>query len=130
MKKFMLIGLTSFLLLSGCSSRQPNVMSTYIPGDSERSCSSLMYEKDKLNSEMTAKWSEKNHQNGTNVALGIAGAFLIVPWFFMDMSGAERTEWESYKKRFDYLGVLMADKKCSIDKNATVDTNMTTQPSK
>lgn len=127
MKKVIIIGAASFLLITGCASRPPNTMSTYMPGDSERSCASLMHEMSNIENEMNRKWGERNQQIGTNVALGVAGAFLIVPWFFMDMSGAERTEWESYKKRFDYLGVILADKKCSPYKSIVADNNISVQ---
>lgn len=111
--------------MSGCASRMPNTVSTFMPGDSEKSCETITLEMNNIESEMNRKWAEKNQQNGINVALGVAGAFLIFPWFFMDMSGAEKTEWESYKKRFDHLGLLLADKKCSpfVSKIKTTDIN-------
>lgn len=89
--------------MSGCASRMPNTVSTFMPGDSEKSCETITLEMNNIESEMNRKWAEKNQQNGVNVALGVAGAFLISPWFFMDMSGAEKTEWESYKKDLTIL---------------------------
>lgn len=123
MKKIILFGTISVLLiLSGCASRPPNTISTYMPGDADRSCSSIMHEMSNIENEMNRKWGEKNNQTGANVALGVAGFFLIVPWFFMDLSGAEKTEWEAYKKRYEYLNILLTDKGCSpyISPNATV----------
>ncbi len=119
--------IASSLIFVGCASRPPNTISTYMPGDTDRSCQSIMLEMSNIENEMNRKWSEKNQQIGTNVALGVAGAFLIVPWFFMDLSGAEKTEWEAYKKRFDYLNLLLTDKKCSpyVSKIPTAENNST-----
>lgn len=127
MKNIIIIGTASLLLITGCASRMPNTMPTYMPGDSERSCTSLIHEMGNIENEMNRKWGERNQQITANIALGVVGAFLIVPWFFMDMSGAERTEWESYKKRFDYLSILLSDKKCPPYKSVIVDTNTSMQ---
>ena len=111
-KKSIVLGIATLLLLSGCGSRQPNTISQYQPGDMKKSCTAIYMEVENLNNDINRKWSEKNQQTGANVALGVAGAFLLVPWFFMDFSGADRTEYESYKKRYDYLKILMVDKEC------------------
>ena len=49
---------------------------------------------------------------GKNIALGVAGAFIIVPWFFMDFSDAERIEIQSYQLRDNWLRTLYIKKKC------------------
>ena len=43
-----------------------------------------------------------------NVALGIAGWFLLVPWFFMDFSQAEQTEINALRQRHNHLLFLLA----------------------
>lgn len=65
-----------------------------------------------IDDNMNRKHSEKNKTLGKNVVLGVAGAWLLVPWFFMDFSGTEKAEFEAFKNRYDYLGVLLADKDC------------------
>jgi hypothetical protein len=111
MKKSLAIASSVVLLLAGCG-RQAVTLPTYAPGDTKKSCKLLLMETKNLQSDMKAKWSEKNQQLATNIGLGVAGAFLLVPWFFMDLSDTEKTEYESYKRRYDYLKLLMIEKEC------------------
>jgi len=115
MKKQITSVVLASMILVGCSNRQAHTISEYQPGDSVKSCNALGMEISNLETDMNRKWSEKNKQTGTNVALGVAGAFLIVPWFFMDLSGAEKTEYESYKRRYDSLKIVLADKDCKTE---------------
>lgn len=115
MKKQVIAVLSVSILFLGCANRQAHTISEYQPGDAKKSCNALYMEANNLKNDMNRKWAEKNNQTGANVALGVAGAFLLVPWFFMDLSGAEKTEYESYKRRHDYLKVLMADKECTAE---------------
>lgn len=56
----------------------------------------------------------KTDKTGQNVALGVAGAFLLVPWFFMDFKEAEQTEYEAYRQRYNNLAMIAMDKNCGI----------------
>ena len=53
---------------------------------------------------------------GKNVALGVAGVFLIVPWFFMDLTKSEQIELEALRQRYNQLLVISADKDCDFDR--------------
>lgn len=72
--------------------------------------SEVSYYHNKINE----KNGEVNDRTGKNVALGVTGAFFIVPLFFMDLSGAEKTELESYKMRIERLQLVALEKKCSF----------------
>jgi len=113
MKKEITSAVLASILLIGCSGRQANTVSEYHPGDAKKTCNALGMEVSNLETDMNRKWADKNNQTGANVALGVAGAFLLVPWFFMDFGGADQTEYESFKRRRDYLKVTLADKDCS-----------------
>ena len=54
----------------------------------------------------------KTQKTGKNVGLGVAGAFLLVPWFFMDFSDAERIEIEAFQRRNQRLRALHSTKRC------------------
>ena len=58
------------------------------------------------------KLAAKENKTGKNVALGVAGAFFIVPWFFMDFSDAEKIEMQAYEQRDNWLHILGSKKKC------------------
>jgi hypothetical protein len=53
-------------------------------------------------------------KTGKNVALGVAGWFLLVPWFFMDFKNAEATEYEAYRQRYNHLASVAISKKCKV----------------
>lgn len=48
----------------------------------------------------------------TNTLWAVAGVFLIVPFFFMDLKDAEKVEYEAMKTRRDRLLVYAAEKNC------------------
>jgi len=53
-----------------------------------------------------------------NVAPGVAGWFLLVPWFFMDFKNAEAQEYEAYRQRYNHLSRIAQIKNCRL---TTVD---------
>jgi hypothetical protein len=57
--------------------------------------------------------ADRNSQVGTNVALGVVGVFLIVPWFFMDLGASASVEQKAAAARFQRLQQMAADKKCT-----------------
>lgn len=57
----------------------------------------------------------KSDKTGKNVALGVAGWFLLVPWFFMDFKNAEQTEYEAYRQRYNNLASIALSKGCDVE---------------
>lgn len=106
-----LVALFSAILLSACAGRTPNPVPQYQPGDKLLSCSQI---KQELMDNQTKVMNliPKENKTGKNVALGVAGAFVIVPWFFMDFSDAERVEVQAYQLRDNWLRTLANKKKC------------------
>jgi len=109
MKKFILVLTT--LSLIGCAGRTPAPIHISRPGDHDLSCRSIEAELAEIDGNIKRLIPE-SQKTGTNVGLGVAGAFLIVPWFFMDFSDAERVEIEAYRARYNLLTRLYNDKKC------------------
>ena len=74
---------------------------------------------DEISQEITDNHSKilglipKQQKTGKNAALGVAGAFLLVPLFFMDFSDAERVEIQAFQERNKRLRVLYRYKKCT-----------------
>jgi hypothetical protein len=94
--------------------RKSHTIMAYQPGDENRSCDSLLSEVSYCHNKINEKNGEVNDRTGKNVALGVTGAFPIVPMFFMDLSGAEKTELESYKMRIERIQLVALEKKCSF----------------
>ena len=86
-------------------------MKIYQPGDDHRSCESLKAEL--LQCEVAIeKLRPKSDKTAQNVACAVSGAFLVVPWFFMDLKNADKTELEALIGRHDYLRQLAVDRGC------------------
>ena len=84
-------------------------------GDEHKSCGALKYEMLTMQQNMQAILP-KTEKTSKNVILGVAGAFLLVPWFFMDFSSAEQIEYEAYRNRYNHLASIAISKRCGIKK--------------
>lgn len=102
-------------LTAGCAGHAPNPVLVSRPSDSEMSCRSLMAEMEEIDHNIR-KLLPKSEKTGKNVALGVAGAFFLVPWFFMDFSDAEKVEIDAYQSRYNHLTRVYNDKQCSRKK--------------
>jgi hypothetical protein len=100
------------LFLAACGGHTPNPVSSYKYGDEELSCDDLQFEMAKVEREIRRKYGEDSSDTGKNVALGVAGAFLLVPWFFMDFSDDEIVEINAYRDRMDVLQRIAYKKQC------------------
>lgn len=100
-------------LIAGCAGREANPVSEYQYGDEQKSCERLRAEMSDINAEIAALLPETD-KTGENVALGVAGAFLLVPWFFMDFSEAEKIEVDALRRRHNNLVRIAAEKECGF----------------
>ena len=81
----------SALLLLGCAGREAHPVSTYQYGDEKKSCKALEMELT-FTEEKIQRLLPETKKTGKNVGLGVAGVFLIVPWYFMDFTKSEQIE--------------------------------------
>jgi len=88
-------------------------VSQYQPGDEERAWEGLGEEIVANEGEIVRRLPGED-ATGKSVALGVAGAFLLVPLFFMDFKDAERIEIESYRRRNQWLREVAAKKDCNV----------------
>lgn len=114
LKELGAIALSAVLLL-GCAGRDAHPVSTYQYGDEKKSCKALEMDLD-LTEENIQRLLPESKKTGKNVALGVAGAFLIVPWFFMDLTKSEKIELEALRKRYNQLLVISEDKNCGFNR--------------
>lgn len=95
--------------LTGCGGRAANPVKSIQPGDSELSCEALRTEMANVEAQVATLIPESK-KTGKNVALGTAGLFLIVPFFFMDSGAAEDAEIKAYRDRYGELQKMYAQK--------------------
>lgn len=112
-KKLSVVFLMACFVLQGCAGKTPNPVQQYTMHDNQLSC-------DMINQEISENQNQimslvpKSQKTGKNVGLGVAGAFLLVPWFFMDFSDAERIEIQAYQNRNQRLRALHSSKQCDV----------------
>lgn len=113
MNKRVLASALIVTLLIGCAGRAARPVAQDQVGDGQRSCAAIELEMGQIQSEIQ-KLTPESDKTGKNVGLGIAGAFLLIPWFFMDLSDAEKAEIAAYQQRYNKLQVLATQKKCAF----------------
>lgn len=108
------------LFLNACAGRPANPISVAQLGDDSRSCAALIAEMSQIDASIASKLPE-TQKTGTNVALGVAGLFFLVPWFFMDFTESEQIEIEALRNRHTRLTAIGADKGCGAAPSQNVE---------
>lgn len=65
----------------------------------------------------------ESDKTGKNVGLGIAGAILVVPLFFMDLTESEKIEINAYRQRYNRLQIVATEKNCPFTQLTQEPTN-------
>ena len=107
------------ILTTGCGGRAPNPVSQYLPGDEQRSCTGLKTEIANNETDI-ARLIPYEDATGKNVALGVVGVFLIVPWFFMDFKEGEAIELQALRRHNQWLREVAADNDCYVPPSSIV----------
>ena len=113
-KKILATVLISLISLLGCAGRAANPVLQDQVGDNQKSCDTLQVEMAGIQSQIQ-KLVPETDKTGKNVGLGIGGIFLLgIPWFFMDLSDAEKAEINAYNMRYNKLMTISTQKKCQF----------------
>jgi hypothetical protein len=116
MRKVLCVFLSFTIILAGCAGRQANPVPIYLPGDESRSCTGYMSEIAQLEADMDRILPDTS-KFGQNALCVAGGILLIVPFFFMDLSNADKAEWEALRKRRNRLLVYAAEAGCDFSAN-------------
>lgn len=122
-KKITALILIASIISAGCASTTANPVPVAQVGDETKSCDAIANEMQKMVTAQIEADSNKDKQIGTNAALGVAGLFLIVPWFFMDLGGANTAEQKAAKARYERLQQMQMDRRCPATPVVTEETN-------
>jgi len=109
----LIAALTAVCFLAACAGRTPNPVLISQYGDERKSRKALGLEMNDIQGEIQRLLPEKD-KTAKNVALGVAGWFLLVPWFFMDFKNAEAQEYEAYRQRYNHLSRIAQVKNCRL----------------
>lgn len=97
---------------ASCATTTPNPVPVAQVGDQQKTCDSIALEMQQMLTAKTQAESDRNAQVGKNVALGVAGLFLIVPWFFMDTGNAATVEEKAAQARYLRLQQMQLERNC------------------
>ena len=101
------------LLLTGSAGRPASPVMVYQHGDEARSCDVLERELELTGKDIIALMPQTDKAD-KNTRLGVAGVFLLVPFFFMDISKAEQIEVNALTKRYNHLIEIAVEKDCGF----------------
>lgn len=116
MKKMLAVLLSVTILSAGCANRTANPIQVAQVGDETKSCRSIINEIEETKGLISTADSDGNVQVGKNVLLFAAGLFIIVPFFFMDLSNASTVEQRAAQSRLKRLAALQEDRSCMVAK--------------
>lgn len=102
----------SLLFLSSCAGRDAQPVQVVRSSDMQLSCASLDQEQLLIDVE-ARKLAGKTDKTVKNASLAAAGAFLLVPYFFIDLSEAEEIELNALRARYMRLERLKEIKSCA-----------------
>ena len=110
MNKVVLLGL-SVLFLAGCAGKTARPLRVIEITDSSLTCAQLLaqiYNLERAGAELAGQTDKQ----GKNAALAVAGSFVIVPYFFMDLKQGEAVELNAVRARHMHLSKLYQTNKC------------------
>lgn len=103
-------------LLAACAGRPANPVMVDQVGDSKKSCQAIQTEMKTIETEIS-RLMPQTDKKGKNIGLGVAGAFLLVPLFFMDLTESEKIEVEAFRQRYNRLKIIAVEKQCPFALN-------------
>ena len=112
MKNAMLMLMCLVMFTVSCAGTAPNPIAIYRVGDEKKSCSALRAELSNMDRQVRMKRSQKSQKDIANVVYLIGGVFILIPWFFIDLKGAEQVEIDAFLARTDALTIIYAEKEC------------------
>ena len=86
-----------------CAGRAAKPIRVAQPGDTEKTCKSLYKETKQIRRHLKKMIPAVKKADKKRTLLIISGGLLIVPWFFLDLSDADKVEANAKRARHNYL---------------------------
>lgn len=100
---------------ASCAGRTPNPVMISKPEDNIKSCEDFNQELHEIDREIYAKYSKIKQEENSNLAVGLAGAFLPFTAIFKDYKRANLVEENALRLRFNHLVKSEREKKCGFE---------------
>ena len=110
---FVLIVIVLFFV-QGCAGRAAHPVQVAQSGDNKKTCESLRKETKKIRQKVKRMIPAVKKADKKRTLLMISGGLLIVPWFFLDLSDADKIETNAKRARHNYLIDIAKKSNCQF----------------
>ena len=90
-------------LTQSCAGRAAHPVQVAQSGDVKKNCKALRKETKKIKRNIGRMIPAVKEADKKRTLLMISGGLLIVPWFFLDLSDADKIETNAQRARYNYL---------------------------
>ena len=105
-RKFQPVFVLIFIVLffaQGCAGRAPRPIKVAQSGDVEKTCNEIRHEIKKKRRNLKKMIPAVKAADKKRTLLMLSGGLLIIPWFFLDLSDADKIEANAQRARHNYL---------------------------
>ena len=106
-----LIIVTLFFTQS-CAGRAAHPVQVAQSGDVKKACKSLRKETKHIKRNIKRMIPAVKKADKKRTLLMLSGGFLIVPWFFLDLTDADKIETNAQRARYNYLADIAGKRNC------------------
>ena len=114
-RKFQLVLVLIVVVLffvQGCAGRAAHPVKVSQSGDNKKTCKSLRKETKKIRQNIKKMIPAVKKADKKRTLLMVSGGLLIVPWFFLDLSDADKIETNAQRARHNYLVDVAKKRNC------------------
>ena len=108
---FVLIVVVLFFV-QGCAGRASHPVQVAQSGDTKKACKSLRKETKQIRQKVKKMIPAVKKADKKRTLLMVSGGLLIVPWFFLDLSDADKIETNAKRARHNYLVDVAKKRNC------------------
>ena len=95
--------LVVLFFVQGCAGRAAHPVQIAQSGDNKKTCKSLRKETKRIKQKVKKMIPAVKKADKKRTLLMLSGGLLIVPWFFLDLSDADKIETNAQRARYNYL---------------------------
>ena len=99
---FVLVVVVLFFV-QGCAGRAAHPVKVAQSGDVEKTCNEIRHETKKKRKNLKKMIPAVKAADKKRTLLMLSGGLLIIPWFFLDLSDADKIEANAQRARHNYL---------------------------
>jgi len=89
--------------VQGCAGRAARPIKVTQPGDIKKTCNEMRHETKKNRRKIKKMIPAIKSADKKRTLLMLSGGLLIIPWFFLDLTDADKIEANAQRKRHNYL---------------------------